>query len=102
MSKANVFVCDESNAAKLSRVRSKCPTISTVIQVGGVVTQGAVSYGEQMDQIPQNEVYPSAKLSLSDPCMIYFTSGTTGLPKMVLHNQISYPLGKGNSQLCTV
>ena len=28
-----------------------------------------------------------------DPGIIYFTSGTTGLPKMVLHSQASYGLG---------
>jgi len=27
-----------------------------------------------------------------EPALIYFTSGTTGPPKMVLHNQASYPL----------
>ena len=28
-----------------------------------------------------------------DPCVVYFTSGTTSKPKMVLHTQTSYPVG---------
>jgi acetyl-CoA synthetase len=31
--------------------------------------------------------------SADDPCVLYFTSGTTSKPKMVLHTQASYPVG---------
>ena len=33
----------------------------------------------------------------NDPCLIYFTSATTGPPKMVLHTQVSYGLGHQNT-----
>ena len=29
----------------------------------------------------------------SDPCLLYFTSGTTSRPKLVEHTQVSYPVG---------
>jgi acetyl-CoA synthetase len=29
----------------------------------------------------------------SDPLLLYFTSGTTALPKLVAHTQVSYPVG---------
>jgi len=32
------------------------------------------------------------QIKITDPMLIYFTSGTTGMPKMVLHN-FSHPLG---------
>ncbi|MBF6326925.1 AMP-binding protein [Nocardia transvalensis] len=34
-----------------------------------------------------------AVTNVDDPLLVYFTSGTTSKPKMVQHNQISYPVG---------
>lgn len=36
---------------------------------------------------------PLSNVKSSDPSLIYFTSGTTSLPKMVEHSQVSYPVG---------
>lgn len=36
---------------------------------------------------------PSSATLATDPVLLYFTSGTTSKPKMVLHSQQSYPVG---------
>ena len=36
---------------------------------------------------------PDGPTGASDPLLLYFTSGTTARPKMVLHTQQSYPVG---------
>jgi acetyl-CoA synthetase len=36
---------------------------------------------------------PEGETAADDPCVLYFTSGTTSKPKMVLHSHSSYPVG---------
>jgi acetyl-CoA synthetase len=36
---------------------------------------------------------PDGKTRATDPMLLYFTSGTTSKPKLVLHSQQSYPVG---------
>jgi acetyl-CoA synthetase len=36
---------------------------------------------------------PEAPTRAGDPLLLYFTSGTTAQPKLVLHTQVSYPIG---------
>lgn len=36
--------------------------------------------------------FPPTPTRSNDPCLLFFTSGTTGAPKMVLHTHVSYPL----------
>ncbi|TDQ53119.1 AMP-binding protein [Actinorugispora endophytica] len=38
-------------------------------------------------------VVPHPGTAPDDPLLLYFTSGTTSRPKLVLHTQVSYPLG---------
>ncbi|MBV9341395.1 MAG: AMP-binding protein [Acidobacteria bacterium] len=56
--------------------------------------------GEEKGWLPYSRTYdesltftPTGKTHANDPLMLYFTSGTTALPKLVLHTHQSYPLG---------
>jgi acetyl-CoA synthetase len=50
---------------------------------------GWVPYG--IDGAPDFE--PEGETHGDDPLLLYFTSGTTAKPKMVLHTHLSYPVG---------
>ena len=59
-----------------------------------------VAGGEDKDWIPYSRAYdqrpdfiPDGGTNANDPLMLYFTSGTTALPKLVLHTHQSYPVG---------
>lgn len=56
--------------------------------------------GEEKGWIPYSRAYahspnfvPDGETNANDPLMLYFTSGTTALPKLVLHTHQSYPVG---------
>ncbi len=40
----------------------------------------------------ESEAFEGERIPSNEPAIIYFTSGTTGPPKIVLHTQASYPL----------
>jgi acetyl-CoA synthetase len=60
------------------------------IVVGGS-ENGYIPYSRAYDSSPA--FAPDADTSASDPLMLYFTSGTTASPKLVLHTHQSYPVG---------
>ena len=41
----------------------------------------------------EHSAVPHPGTSPDDPLLLYFTSGTTSRPKLVLHTQVSYPVG---------
>ncbi len=55
----------------------------------GPVSQGWCDY---MDERYKAGAFEGERAASGDPGLVYFTSGTTGQPKMVLHTQVSYPL----------
>ena len=90
-----VITCLE-HAGKVDEIAEECPSLSCRFLVDGE-RPGWISYPLELHYpapVSHHSVsIPGEKKTLStDPMLIYFTSGTTGEPKMVLHNH-SYPLG---------
>ena len=88
MAEANVVITDMAGSAKVEEAAPDCPTLEHVIMVGGT-KRGWVSYDERLAGTSSrlSEIEPTRS---DDPLIIYFTSGTVGYPKMVLHTQASY------------
>ena len=89
---ACMILTDMDHAGSVELIKDKCPSLKHFMLVDGK-RKGWLSFYEEMNkasaELKQSEV---GKTKSSDPMLIYFTSGTTGHPKMVLHTH-SYPLG---------
>jgi acyl-coenzyme A synthetase/AMP-(fatty) acid ligase len=94
LSEAVAIVTDEAGAAKLAQVRAQCPSVRLAIVIGepeASAPDSCVSYRRVVDTaLP---IWQERRTKSSDPALIYFTSGTVGYPKMVLHTHASYPFG---------
>lgn len=84
----SAVITDQDNAYKFEEIKDKCPTLKTLILADGS-KDGWVDYRREMEDMP--DAFKAVRTRSDDPCMMYFTSGTTGLPKMTLHAH-SYPL----------
>ena len=95
-SRAKMIITDEENADKVEAICSQCPSLSKRMLIDSN-REGWISYLKELD-------YPAPvsshitnldgveKTKPTDPMLIFFSSGTTGDPKMVVHTQ-SYALG---------
>lgn len=87
---ATLAITDLENSDKVAEAAGNCPSLEHLLLVGDE-RKGWISYDEQMGQA--STALENAEPTRSDdPLLIYFTSGTVGYPKMVLHTHASYGL----------
>lgn len=85
-------ISDSDNAPKFDEARKDFPELNSLILVDGE-REGWQNY-EKLLSNEESVVRPenTVKTHKDDPMLLYFTSGTTGRPKMTLHTH-SYPIG---------
>lgn len=66
----------------------ECPAVTVKVSVKGKA-DGWIDYDTELKKYAPK--FSRAETLATDPMLLYFTSGTTGLPKMVWHDQ-TYPL----------
>ena len=84
-------ITDLENAPKVEEAAGACPSLKHLIMAQGE-KRGWLNYDAQIENASTN-LDGVEKTRSDDPLLIYFTSGTVGYPKMVLHTQASYGLG---------
>ncbi|MFQ5955224.1 MAG: AMP-binding protein, partial [Kiloniellales bacterium] len=88
-SDARLAIVTADNAHKVDEIRGRCPTLKHLIVVGGK-RDGWIHFESACqaasDRLSRDEVGP---LRADDMMLIYFTSGTTAMPKMVPRDHAS-------------
>ena len=86
---ATCVITDSANAAKVDAVMENCPTLTARIVTDGQ-RDGWIDYRQAVAAAAPE--FESADTRADDEAICYFTSGTTGYPKMCIHTH-SYAIG---------
>ncbi len=87
---AACIITNPEIAAKFDDVADKCPSVKAKIVISQA-RDGWLFYDDVV--AAASDQFETANTRSDDRCILYFTSGTTGFPKMALHTHATYPIG---------
>lgn len=82
----------------VEKARPHCPTLEWLVSTGPDIPDGWLDFNAGIENAPAF-VRPEHPNSNDDVMLLYFTSGTSGEPKMVAHD-FTYPLGHIATAYC--
>ncbi|MDX2111674.1 MAG: AMP-binding protein [Verrucomicrobiota bacterium] len=85
------IVADESMLDRIEQCGDLLATVKIKIVIGQNARRGWVPFEKAYGF--SDAFKPAFPTYVTDPCLLYFTSGTTAQPKIVLHTHASYPVG---------
>ncbi|XP_071976616.1 acyl-coenzyme A synthetase ACSM3, mitochondrial-like isoform X1 [Engystomops pustulosus] len=89
-SEAKCIITSQELAPAIDSISNQAPLLKTKMTVTGT-REGWLSFQDLYTAAGDN--HTCVRTKSMDPMIIYFTSGTTGFPKMVEHSHCSYGLG---------
>ena len=90
--KVKMITCvdDEHILKAIGEAKPDCKTLCDVAIVGDNVPEGYIDF--RNTYVNYSDILVRIPNETTDPMLLYFSSGTTGMPKMILHNY-AYPIG---------
>lgn len=90
----SAFLCvdDEYVINQIELAKPEMPGVKMLALVDNVDREGWVNFNRELEAMPCEFFRDDDSAGGRDIMQIYFTSGTTGMPKMVMHNYL-HPLG---------
>ncbi len=85
-----VSVDDDYLLKEVASAIPECETVDNVAVVGDSIPDGYIDFRNAYVAFPDS--FERVPNEITDPMLLYFSSGTTGMPKMILHNY-AYPVG---------
>ena len=87
LSDSTTLIFGPEFVSRMEKIADKIPAIERIYYVGTDCPSFADSYDERIRHFAAEE--PDVLISDTDEAAIYFSSGTTGFPKAILHNHES-------------